>query len=186
MSCVNFMVWGRIIKIYWGIVSFVAVWVWVKIVWQGLQWKLRVSGYKLKCFFCVCKRISFFIPSDSRREAYDLQHKEERRWHVHLCGYQHGWREGQRDSASHSVWWASFPQFSWNINIPDKRALSIKWWREKKRLWFEGIVLKEEATVDVQCIFPHWQRPTVWHYEVIYFYPLCPFHRATNLPPEAH
>lgn len=42
--------------------------------------------------------------SDPRGEADDLQHEKEWRWHVHLCGNQHGWREGQRDSTSHRVW----------------------------------------------------------------------------------
>lgn len=42
--------------------------------------------------------------SDPRGEADDLQHEKEWRWHVHLCGNQHGRREGQRDSTSHRVW----------------------------------------------------------------------------------
>lgn len=44
-----------------------------------------------------------FFPVDSRREANDLKHKKERCCHVHLCGYQHGRREGQRDGTGHSV-----------------------------------------------------------------------------------
>ena len=58
-----------------------------------------VTGCKRASMNLEDKRCLFitgcvFSLSDSWREAHDLQYKKERRWHVHLCGYQHGWRAG--------------------------------------------------------------------------------------------
>lgn len=82
---------------------------------ERLQYRRKIKK-KIKMYYlCIQGKKCFSL--DSRREADDLQHKKERRWHVHLCGYQHGRREGQRDSTSHSVWWALFLPFSWNFSF---------------------------------------------------------------------